>query len=238
MSENNKYKVVDDEYIKVPKSVINNLKLSSLKGLSVLLHFLDDGQEEANIQQIAQKVGCDEETVIEAMGFWTYVGVLIKNEDKDKLVENKLEIMLKRAPLPYETKRVINTIKESGIDFQVALKILDIGIEEDKKTADWAVGVIKTCAKSKDQAETCDGYRRYFSLMRNLIKGLEVTRDLTSKEKTIIFEWAKNKVPLEYIYNVYLRSKQYTNRTNFQYMNSIISKADPSLLVNDGELGY
>lgn len=238
MSKDNKYRIAEGDCISVPKSVLNNLKFSNRKSVAVLLHFLNDGQEELDIDRLAKEADCDKETVEEAMSFWTYTGILIKNEDTDELIKNKLEMMLKRTPLPYETKKVAEVIKETEINFQVALKILDIGIAEEKRSSDWAVNVIKDCAKSKDQEEKCDEYRRYFSLTKILMQEFNLSRELTSKERTIIFEWAKNKIPLEYIYNVYLRSKHYTQKASFQYMNSIISKADPSSLFDDGNLGY
>ena len=237
MAEGAKYRVSSDEYIKVPKNVLEGMRNAGANYMKILLYFLNDESEEPDIKKIATLLSSSEEAVESAFEFWTAAGVLIKNEDIEAAICNKLEIMLKHSPLPYEKQRVIDAITSTQIPLKIALEVIDIGIEEGKISSDWVAEVIKVCAKSRDPEESCNCYRRYFSLMREIIEGLGIEKEFTSKERTMIFEWAKNKIPLEYIFNVAMMTRRRTNNISIPYMHSIIKKAKPEEMFI-AELGY
>lgn len=237
MEKKVRYKVTNDEYIKVPKNVLENLKYADSTRIKTLLYFLSSEKEEADIENIAKMLLKPEEEIESAFQFWVTVGVLIKNEDIEATIHNKLEMLLKHPPLPYEKQKVTEIIRSTQLPVKIALEIMDIGIEEGKKSSDWVVEVIKVCAKSSNPEESCACYRRYFSLLRKIPEGLGIKKEFTSKERVMIFEWAKNKIPLAYIYNTAERTKNRTNGISIPYMNAIIKKVNPDELFID-DIGY
>lgn len=162
----------------------------------------------------------------------------VEGEDKKQVMGYKLKQMLNREPKPYEIDRLETSMKLYNTSYLLLIKIMDMGVKEEKVSVDWIIGIMKFCSEAEDPIEECNAYERYYSLTKALIKGLDIKRNLTKKEKDIILEWAKKEVPLDFIYQAYEKSKTYTGKFSFQYMNGIIRKIDLNNAVLPDTRGY
>ena len=234
-----KLKSVDEEYIKIPKNVLSNIKLASKSSIIILIYISNCNDDTIDIESIKSSTGYDKETIEEALFYWVNTGVLMLDEDDTKkILARKLELMIEREPLPYEISKIFDTYKSTGIDEFLLYKILDIGKAANKTSPDWVCNVIKECAKSSNPEETCNEFERYFSLVKVLTIGIPIERTLTSKERAIILDWAKKKIPSTIIFNASELSKHHTKQLSFAYMKAIIDKIDLNKIDRADGLGY
>lgn len=234
-----KIKFVEDEWIKLPKSVLSNIKLASKSSIIILLYISNSNTNVIDINSISEFTGYDTEIIEDSITYWMNTGVLMRDEeDMKKVLARKLEIMIERPPLPYELTKVYESYKASGFDNSILYKILDIGKMANKTSPDWVCNIIKECSKSSNPMETCEEFERYFSLVKVLTIGIPIDRALTSKERAIILDWAKKKIPSTIIFNASELSKQYTQKLSFAYMKAIIDKLDLEKLDRSDGLGY
>lgn len=237
--------IVSKKKIEIPIEILENYPIAPKVNLVVLIYICAYSKENIDISEISKMTNYDEEDVSDAISFWTKLGVIQdKKKSLEELINDKLKLVLGRPPQTYEIEFIKKAYEKTGLEDESVLSgVLDLCYSRERSDLKWAVQILEKCAQSPTPKQTLELFVKYYSLTNRIKEDFNLDRDLTSRERKIILEWANKRIPIYLIFEAFANCQRYLNgKISFPFMdttlNRLIEEEKSDLIIGNNDLGY